>query len=150
MRQLNALPLAAAEIDRAFALIQLDAPEIDLLAWRRHVAGLERDEAHGGAAGALAVKGEQGYFCGLGLWRRRVSLRRGAVLTADHLVVLDLIDPQAVADALIRGLERVAATLCCRGIELALPRGETRLIDRLRGSGHDIEGVILCKPLSTA
>ena len=142
--------LTPREVDQAFALIQLEAPELSLAAWRQFARSAEPRKTQStkpAGAGLVAVKDARGYVAGLCAYRRTQSFRHGMALTVDCFVALDFLHTQGAADHLLRHLEETAAVLDCTAIEIALARQDTRLIDQFRSEGHALEGVLLCKTL---
>lgn len=142
--------LTLAEVDQAFALIQLEAPELSLAAWRqfaRAAGGGKPPSSKPTPAGLVAVKDARNYMAGLCAYRRTRSFRHGPTLTVDCFVALDFLHTQGAAAHLLRHLDETAAVLGCTAIEITLARQETRLIDQFRAAGHALEGVLLCKML---
>lgn len=135
--------LTSKEVDQAFALIQLEAPEMTLSGWR----SFARSAGGRRALGLAAVKDTRGYLSGLCSYRRSRSMRHGEVLAVDCFVALDFLNTQGAADLLLHHLEETASASGCSAIEITLARQDTRLIDQFRGAGHALEGVLLCKPL---
>ncbi len=136
--------LTPKEIDQAFALIQLEAPETTLAGWRSFARTAGRGKCPPGLA---AVKDARGYLSGLCAYRHTRSLRHGAILAVDCFVALDFLNTKGAADLLLRHLEEAAVATGCSAIEITLARQDTRLIDQFRTAGHALEGVLLCKSL---
>lgn len=143
--------LTPREVDQAFALIQIEAPEMTLAGWRsfaRSAGQAAPAQANRRRAPSLAaVKDARGYLSGLCSYRKARSLRHGEVLAVDCFVALDFLNTQGAADLLLHHLEETASAVGCSAIEITLARQDTRLIDQFRGAGHALEGVLLCKPL---
>ncbi|QYU66242.1 hypothetical protein J4558_14725 [Leptolyngbya sp. 15MV] len=68
--------------------------------------------------------------CGLFCYRCEPDLRHGVALTADHLVALDLLDPEVVRERLLRALATLAAELGCEMVRLAVPAAPLALLLR--------------------
>ena len=105
----------------AFALIRLTHPDVDLRSWLRFAT--PRRKRHG----VVTVRHRaQPYPCGLCCFSRDRDLRLGEVLTAQHLVALDLLDPGPLLCALLDELEALAARLGCAAVRVAwTPDGMT-------------------------
>ena len=88
--------------------------------------------------------------CGLFIWRRDEDLQHGAVLAAEPLVAVDLLDPEPVRTALVQELEALAQRLACGGIRTMVIRPEAPITARLLAAGHANEGAAMWKPLETA
>lgn len=145
--------LTPKEIDQTFALIQFEAPEMTLATWRSFARAADKPSPLSDSdplSGMIAVKDGRGYFSGLCLYRRVRSLRWGEILAVDHFVALDFLNTQGAADFLLHHLEETARAAGCSAIEIMLAHQDTRMIDRFRGAGHALEGVLLCKPLLSA
>jgi len=83
--------------------------------------------------------------CGLFLWRRDEDLAHGAVLVAEHLVAIDLIDPDPVIAALVAELERLAQRLGCGGVRTMVIRPDAPIATRLLAAGHESKGAAMWK-----
>ena len=102
----------------AFALIRLTHPDVDLRSWLRFAA--PRRKRHG----VVTVRHRaQPYPCGVCCFSRDRDLRLGEVLTAQHLVALDLLDPAPLLSALLDELESLAARLGCAAMRVAWAPG---------------------------
>jgi hypothetical protein len=108
----------------AFPLIRLVEPEVDLRSWLRFAEPLVR--SRGRRRGVVTVRYDgQAHPSGLFCFRLDRDLRHGEVLTAEHLVVLDLLDPAPLLSALLGELEVLAERLGCGAVRVAwLPNAE--------------------------
>lgn len=98
-RPLVLRPLGADQIDAAFVLMRLDAPDLALDDWRREAAPLV-------AAGGVLAAWDGATLKGLafhGVARRPCG---EALTRIDRLIAFDVIDPRPVADALVAELAR--------------------------------------------
>jgi len=72
-------------------------------------------------------------------------LAHGAVLVAEHLVAIDLIDPDPVIAALVAELERLAQRLGCGGVRTMVIRPDAPIATRLLAAGHESKGAAMWK-----
>ena len=122
MPELVVEPLPSQQARLAYPLLLQALPALTLEDW----LGFARQVARGGRhvpAGILVARrtGTQ-YLCGAVCFRRDPDPQAGAVLTAEHLVALDLFYPQAVMTAMLRALDAVAVNLSCQAIRVMCRR----------------------------
>jgi len=137
-------PLDRKEIATAFPLVRLLAPALDLAGWQRF-AGAILDGAPTEERGILAGVGEGGYLCGLLVFRVVHDLRHGRVLTADHVLALDIVARKPVAAALLAALEELSEALGCDALHTGFDTPQESLKAVWEGAGHQIERTLLCK-----
>ncbi len=144
------------QIDQAFPLVQTSLPQVELEDWRKFAQELIRAKAPE-TTGIQTVLTEQHYIAGLSIYRIDWVLSHGPALVADHFMALDLFDREAVINALADFLEDLARQRGCTAIHTLIPerggrwRGPVNcLASILRGRGHAIESLRLCKVLDEA
>ena len=145
MRQLRTRPLTLEKISQAFPLIQAAFPEITLNAWRQFAEDRLLLEAPA-QGGILTVLCEQRYIAGLCSYRLEADLLHGQALAVDLFVAYDMFDREAIANALVSGLETIARTNNCRAthtqlIERRRNSIKTGLLAMLTRSGHKLERI---------
>ena len=154
MRSLETRPLTPERIAQAFPLIQTAYPVVSLEDWRDFATPLA--SAQGPAdGGIITVVNEQGYIVGLCCYLDTQDLRHGAVLLANHFLILDLFDQQAVVRALADALESLARERRCTAIHTSVPetgvkRADDWLVRILRSRGHRVESLRMCKLLANS
>ncbi len=133
-----------------FPLLREAVPGLTLPAWlrfARRVAGPRR----AGQSGIMVVRrAPRPMPCGLFIWRRDEDLEHGAVLVAEHLVAIDLLDPDPVMAALVAELEALAHRLGCGGIRTMVIRPDAPIAASLLAAGHAKEGAAMWKPVDAA
>ncbi|WP_149536236.1 hypothetical protein [Siccirubricoccus phaeus] len=143
-------PLQPAEFRPAYPLVRAVAPRVSLADWlrfARRAAGRGRANREG----VTTVRHIGRPFpSGLCCWRQDHDLEEGRVLTAEHIIAMDLLDAAPVIDALTAELERIAARLQCRSVRSVLYPDATMLADRLRLGGHKPAATLLAKPVGGA
>ncbi|NBC32415.1 MAG: hypothetical protein GVY13_07040 [Alphaproteobacteria bacterium] len=145
------LPLGPKQIDQAYPIVQSIMPDLDVNVWREfaeQVGARPEDQA-----GIITVQ-NQGYIHGLFSYAVEPHLIHERLLLIDNFFVLDLFNPGAVANALIDAIDGLAARLCCRAIQTALPKPASEaaapqdwVLDHFRRRGHVLENMTLCKEL---
>jgi hypothetical protein len=140
-------PLTAAEFHPAYPLIRAVAPQVTLTEWlrfARHATARGRAQREGVTTVRHAGRA---FPSGLCCWRRDLDLAAGLVLTAEHIIAIDILDAAPVFDALAAELERIAARLGCRAVRSVLQPDATALSQRLRQGGHQQAATLLTKPV---
>lgn len=133
-----------------YPLLREAVPGLTLPAWlrfARRVAGPRR----AGQSGIMVVRrGPRPMPCGLFIWRRDEDLEHGAVLVAEHLVAIDLLDPEPVMAALVVELEALAQRLGCGGVRTMVIHPDAPITASLLAAGHTKEGAALWKRVDGA
>ena len=111
-------PLRPHEIARAFPLVQLLMPSIDLRRWKRFACRFLRSAS--GRRGILSVRDHRGHIRGLAIFRRQFDIS-GPVLLADPVLFVDLLDSSEVGLALIEALEAKAREVGCDEVWVSIP-----------------------------
>jgi len=146
-RSVTVRSLDRKEIAAAYPLARMLVPALDLAAWQRF-AGAILEGASTEERGILAATGEGGYLCGLLVYRVVHDLRHGRVLTADHVLALDIVDRKPVAAALLAALEQLCEALGCDALHTGFDTPQESLKAVWEGAGHQIERTLLCKTSS--
>ncbi len=148
---LTPLQLGPKQIDQAFPIVQSLMPGLSVEDWRYFAARIT--EYRDDLAGIMTVQ-SQGYIHGLFSYKAEPHLAHGRVLMVDNFIVLDLFNPAAVAEALLRAMDELALRLDCKATHTMLPDGPHAMADyrhwllgRFRTQGHQMESVALCKRL---
>jgi hypothetical protein len=132
------------EIAAAYPLACMLAPTLDMAAWQRFagaiLAGNPTEER-----GILVAVGEGRYLCGLLIYRVVHDLRHGRVLTADHVIALDIVDRKPVAAALLAALEELSEALGCDALYTGFDTPQESLRAVWEGAGHQVARTLLCK-----
>ena len=118
MMHFAAAPLRPHEIARAFPLVQLLMPSIDLGRWARFARRFLRSST--GHRGILSVRDHRGHIRGLAIFRRQLDIG-GQVLLADPVMFIDLLDSAEVGLALISALEAKAREVGCEEVWVSIP-----------------------------
>lgn len=135
------------EIAAAYPLARLLAPTLDMATWQQF-AGKILGGAPTEERGILAAVGEGGYLCGLLIYRVTHDLRYGRVLTADHVIALDIVDRKPVAAALLAALEELSEALGCDALYTGFDTPQESLRAVWEGAGHQVARTLLCKTAS--
>lgn len=132
-------PLDARDARAVFPLIREASPAVALPRWLSYVRQVTSGRLAGQAGIVVARRVGRPYPCGLFCYRVENDLERGRVLTADHFVAVDLLDPAAVLDALVAELEALGARLGCSAVRGVVHGTQTDLAGGLSAAGHALE-----------
>lgn len=138
------LPSAAGTV---FPLLREAIPGLELQAWLRFARRATAPRRAGQSGIIVVRRAPRPMPCGLFIWRRDDDLEHGAVLVAEHLVAVDLLDPDPVMAALVRELEALAQRLGCGGIRTMVIRPDAPIAARLLAAGHASEGAAMWKSI---
>ncbi len=142
--------MTAADIRPLFPLMQATEPELQLNAWLSHARRMAR-AAPGSKRGILvARRAGQAWPCGAAHYRLERSPRFGSLLTAEHVVALDLLYPHAVLAALFGALEVHAGLFGCNAIRSILRDSRPDLLEKLVVAGHQRDGMTFMKAVQRA
>ena len=137
--------LSTDRIPLAYPLIREVAPTLDLQRWTRF-ARRATDPRREPGRGILVVRRPPRPFpCGLVCYRRDHDLAHGSVLTAEHFVAVDLLDPLSALEALVAELEGMARQLGCHAIRSLLQSTAPEVMSELLAAGHHHGGNHLMK-----
>lgn len=112
VRAFTTSPLAAEDIDVAFPLVHATLPDVGLATWRDFARGFVGFPSPY-PAGALGLRNEGGYFCGVLTYRIDRDLRHGTALSIDIFAALDVTGEAAAMRALLQAAEAKAHELRC-------------------------------------
>jgi len=141
-------PLQMSQLRVAYPLVREAAPTLDLAGWVRYArrAADPRRSARRGVM--IARRASQPHPTGMFCYEKTMDLRYGAALQADHLIVLDLFDPDAVMAALVEALTDLALRLDCSVIRSAVTGGAGDFRASLSAAGHHFESATYRKELA--
>lgn len=132
--------LSRDQIRSVYPLIREAVVTIDLATWLRFARQLTGPR-RAGHCGIVTVRREGRMFpCGLFCYRVEDDLKLGKVLTADHFVAVDLLDPGAVLSALVGELDVLAERLGCQAVRSLVHGGAPIVAGGLYAAGHRPEG----------
>ena len=150
------VPLRPQQVDQAFPLVSTIAPELGREQWSAFARGM-LDATGDPPRGIVSLQNRRGYITGLFTWAVEPHLRHGRTLTVANFVVLDLFNPDAAADQLIREMETIARLNGCTAIHTELPEAYSNLaesahlvLSRFRDEGHLLGTLHFCKELQAA
>jgi hypothetical protein len=132
--------LSRDQIRSVYPLIREAVATIDLTTWLRFARQFTAPR-RAGQYGIVTVRREGRTFpCGLFCYRVEDDLKLGKVLTADHFVAVDLLDPGAVLAALVEELDELAKRLGCQAVRSLVHGGAPIVAGGLYAAGHRPEG----------
>jgi hypothetical protein len=139
--------LPPAQAGTVFPLLREAIPGLQLQSWLRFARRVTAARRAGHSGIMVVRRTPRPMPCGLFLWRRDEDLAHGAVLVAEHLVAIDLLDTEPVMAALVAELERLAQRLGCGGIRTMVIRPDAPFATRLLAAGHASQGAAMWKPV---
>lgn len=124
------------QIGTVYPLVREAVPTLSLKSWLRFARQLTAPR-RAEQCGIVAARREGRAFpCGLFCYRVEDDLKLGKVLTADHFVAVDLLDPGAVLTALVEQLDALARRLSCHAVRSLVHGGAPHITDSLDAAGH--------------
>ncbi len=132
-----------------YPLLREAIPGLLLPAWLRFARRATGPRRAGLSGIMVARRAPRPMRCGLFIWRRDDDLEHGAVLVAEHLVAIDLLDPEPVTAALVQELEALTKRLGCGGIRTMMIRSDAPIAAQLLAAGHAKQGGAMFKPMDS-
>ncbi|MCC6718734.1 MAG: hypothetical protein IT555_12690 [Acetobacteraceae bacterium] len=142
--------LSPVQVGTVFPLVREAVPGLTLPTWLRFARRATAPRRAGQSGIIVVRRAPRPMPCGLFIWHRDDDLSHGAVLVAEHLVAIDLLDPEPVMAALVRELEALARRLDCGGIRTMVIRPDAPIAASLLAAGHAEAGAALWKPVGGA
>jgi hypothetical protein len=134
--------LSRDRIRSVFPLVREAVATIDLATWLRFARQLTAPRRAAQCGIMTARRDGRAFPCGLFCYRVEEELSLGRVLTADHFVAVDLLDPEAVLVALVRELDVLAERLGCSAVRSLVHGGAPTVAGGLYAAGHRPEGAM--------
>ena len=128
-----------------FPLLREAIPGLSLPGWLRFARRVSAPRRSLQSGIVVVRRAPRPMPCGLFIWRRDDDLEHGAVLVAEHLVAIDLLDPKPVMDALVRELEALAKRLGCGGVRTMMIQPDAPVAAQLLAAGHAKDGAAMWK-----
>lgn len=126
--------LSADDIGIAFPLIHAALPDVTLATWRDFARGFVGLPAPY-SAGALGLRNEAGYLCGILTYRIDRDLRHGTALSVDIFAALDVTGEAAAMRALLHAAEAKAQELRCAAIRIHVDGSKGKRPQQFAASG---------------
>ncbi len=147
-------PLRPEERERAYALIRLIKPSVDVERWQEFL-----ETTHGACAkprrrGVVVASTPDGYLVGLFTWEVQASLDHGRVFAVDNLVATGVLDREPLLSATLAYIDEQAKDLSCGGVQIMLPsyytgtsvlRSPQPMVDGFVEHGFSVVDQKLCK-----
>ena len=116
------MPLQSSEFDDGLVLARLGHARVGEALWREE---LETVGQGAGKGGALLARAEDGRPCGLILYRINATPDGPPCVEVVRLVAFDLMDPEAIANALVEEAFRLARLQGCQTLRLVRPLAQS-------------------------
>ena len=140
----NLLP---EQVNTVYPLVREVVPALDLKTWTRIAKRLANPRRAGQAGIRVVLRSPRQLPCGLFLYRREHDLAHGPILVAEHMVAVDVLDPEPVMSVLVSELEALAERLGCAAIRTVVLGRASLAASGLYAAGHRPEGATLWKPI---
>ena len=114
-------PMKAGERDRAYVLVHLMKPEVDLTRWRTFLQTIEGENRKGAERGITVASVSDECLVGLYTWAVQPSLDHQNVFNVDNFIATGALDPEPLFDAMIRKMDAQAHELECGGVHVSIP-----------------------------
>ena len=135
------------QVHTVYPLVREVVPTLDLKTWMRIAKRIANPRRADQGGIRVVFRSPRQLPCGLFLYRREHDLAHGPILIAEHMVAVDVLDPQSVMSALVNELDALAERLGCSAIR-TMVLGQTSLAaSGLYAAGHRPEGATLWKPI---
>ncbi len=137
--------LAPEHVNTVYPLVREMVPTLDLKSWTRIARRIANPRRADQAGIRVVLRSPRPLACGLFLYRRELDLVHGPILIAEHMVAVDVLDPQSVMSALVTELEALAERLGCSAIRTMVLGQASLAASGLYAAGHRPEGATLWK-----
>ncbi len=105
---LRTAQLASERVVQAYPLIREVAPNLSLAEWVDFARPLSAQKGDTGGCRGIIIAERSRYIRGLFIYEVNPELSHGRTLFARNIIVLDLVQRDAVAEALVDAMERLA------------------------------------------
>ena len=147
-RSFSVQSLSRDQVATVFPLISAAYPATTPAVWTDFGRSLaERSPSY---SGALGLKNEAGYFCGVLIYRNDRDAWHEPELAVDLFVALDLINVGAAAKALLEAAETQAAELGCTRIHIQIDKHNEVLVRSIRNAGYSVIARLFDKEVSAS
>src|SRR5215471_144126 len=147
MPEITVEPLAFDQLATVYPLVREAVRGLDLPEWLRFARGIAAPGRAERSGIMVARRAGQPFPCGLFCYRKDRDLKHGTVLTADHIVALDILNPKPILAALVEELDVLAARLGCTAVHSVVRDGSHDIASGLLAAGHRRESETLTKRL---
>lgn len=134
-------------VHTVYPLVREVVPTLDLKTWTRASKRLANPRRADQSGIRVVLRSPRQLPCGLFVYRREHDLAHGPILVAEHMVAVDVLDPQPVMSALVSDLEALAERLGCSAIRTMVLGHASLAASGLYAAGHRPEGATLWKPV---
>jgi hypothetical protein len=116
------MPLQSNKFDDGLVLARLGHARVGEALWREELAAVSRGPLKGGA---LLARTSDGRACGLILFRIEAVVDDPPSVQVVRLVAFDLMNPEAIANALVEEAFRLARLQGCQTLRLVQPLSQS-------------------------
>jgi hypothetical protein len=137
--------LAPEQARIVFPLMQQALPELTLPAWLTYVRSVETKRSPPPRGVIVARRIGHAHLSGAVCYTRTRNVQLGSVLTAEHIIALDLLRPRDVLAVLIDALASIADELGSSGARVIVHSGWPGLAEDLQALGHRPDGIVMVR-----
>ena len=138
------------QIRLLYPLLREQEASVELDAWisfARRVIGNPKRMSEGIIVASWAPRK---FPCGMVCYRRDNDMELGTVLTAEHFIAVDLLDPSRVLMAMAAELDRIAVDLGCSAVRSIIHSDDAEMITHLTDAGHRPQALAFFKKVKEA
>ena len=144
---LRTAQLTSDRVIQAYPLIREVAPNLSLAEWVDFARPLSGQKGETGGCRGIIIAERSRYIRGLFIYEVNPDLSHGRALFARNIIVLDLVQRDAVAEALVDAMERLAQTHGCGAVHVHLSPLSEWALQCFERRGHRVQGYHLCSRL---
>lgn len=139
--------LTCDRIVQAYPLIREVAPNLSLAEWVDFAQPLGAQKDQTGGCRGIIIAERSRYIRGLFMYEVTPELAHGQTLSACNVIILDLVQRDAVAEALVDAMERLAQANGCDAVHVHLSPLSEWALPCFERRGHRVQGYHLCSRL---
>lgn len=147
--------LRPCERDRAYVLVRLMKPGVDLARWRSFLGDVSAQCSAGLDRGiTVAALGDE-CLVGLYTWSAQPSLEQGKIFAVDNFIAAGVFDPEPLFEAMMEKVNAQALEFGCAATQISLPNlythiNQRRLLhDSFRAHGFVVTDQKYCRVCGT-
>ncbi len=144
---LRTAQLTSDRVVQAYPLIREVAPILSLEEWVEFAQPLSAQNDQTGGCRGIIIAERSRYIRGLFMYEVTPELAHGRTLSARNIIILDLVQRDAVAEALVDAMERLAQANGCGAVHVHLSPLSEWALPCFERRGHRVQGYHLCSRL---
>jgi len=138
-------PLSPDLLSIMYPVVAAAYPTVRLESWQSYAGTIIASPPD--RCGLLGLRGDDGYFCGLLIYRNGREPWREPRLAVDLFIALDLVNPEAATNALLAAAEMKAVALACEAVEINVEHG-LNIDQHLKRAGYRSTAELMTKRIA--